>query len=226
MRRLFFRGRLVDLLSCGERAGSDSGTMNTLPELIEKNRKWAEETEERDPGFFARLEGQQSPKYLWIGCADSRVPATQITGLMPGEIFVHRNIANVVVPGDPNLLSVVQYAVEVLKVEHVIICGHYGCGGVRAALEGGTSGFVDQWLQRIREVGRRNAGELTTLDPDARVNRLCELNVLAQSENLSRSPILTDAWARGHEVDIHRWIYRLSDGHLNGLAEPIRGPMG
>jgi carbonic anhydrase len=200
--------------------------MQTLPELFKSNEKWARETEEHDPGFFGRLEMQQAPRCLWIGCSDSRVPATQITGLMPGEIFVHRNIANVVVPGDPNLASVVQYAVDALKVEHIIVCGHYGCGGVQAALDGGTSGVLDQWLQRVREIAQRHHQELAQLDPEARVDRLCQLNVLEQSDILRRNPLVTDAWKRGQSLDIHRWIYRLHDGRLENLAAPIRGGAG
>ena len=197
--------------------------MQTLPELFEKNEKWARETVEFDPEFFAKLEKQQAPRCLWVGCSDSRVPATQITGLMPGEIFVHRNIANVVAPGDMNLLSVLQYAVDALKVEHIIVCGHYGCGGVRAALEGGTEGVLDQWLQRIRETAQRFDEELFSLDPEARVDRLCQLNVIDQSKTLERNPIVKNAWERGQTLHIHRWIYRLSDGRLENLAPPIRG---
>lgn len=200
--------------------------METLPELFEKNERWARETEAHAPGLFARLEKHQAPRCLWIGCSDSRVPATQITGLMPGEIFVHRNIANVVVPGDLNLISVVQYAVEVLQVAHIIVCGHYGCGGVQAALDGGTKGVLDQWLQRIREIAQRHHQELAGLDHHARVDRLCQLNVLEQSEILRRNPLVTDAWQRGQRLDIHRWMYRLHDGRLESMEAPIRGASG
>ncbi|MDA0765883.1 MAG: carbonate dehydratase [Verrucomicrobia bacterium] len=197
--------------------------MDSLPELFENNRRWAAEKIEKDPKFFERLVEQQSPKYLWIGCSDSRVPANQITGLAPGEIFVHRNIANVVVQTDFNLLSVVQFAVDVLKVEHIIVCGHFGCGGVKAALENSRHGLVDNWLRHIQNIARRRAEELEALDPAEQLDRLCELNVLSQAENLSRTTVIQDAWDRGQPIDIHSWIYRLSDGHLRTLAPPIKG---
>jgi carbonic anhydrase len=197
--------------------------MDSLSELFENNRRWAAERIEEDPKFFERLVEQQSPKYLWIGCSDSRVPANQITGLAPGEIFVHRNIANVVVQTDFNLLSVVQFAVDILKVEHVIICGHFGCGGVKAALENSRHGLVDNWLRHIQNIARRRAEELEALDPAEQLDRLCELNVLSQAENLSRTTVIQDAWDRGQPIDIHSWIYRLSDGHLRTLAPPIKG---
>ena len=198
------------------------GRMKTLPELFESNKRWAEETEANDPGFFARLADQQTPKYLWIGCADSRVPANQITGLMPGEIFVHRNIANVVVQTDFNLLSVVQFAIDALKVDHVIVCGHYGCGGVKAALNNDKHGLVDNWLRHIQNVARRRTDELDALPEEERLDRLCELNVLSQAKNLARTTVIQDAWDRGREVNIHSWIYSLADGRLRDLAEPIR----
>lgn len=197
--------------------------MKTLPHLFENNQRWADTVEHDDPGFFERLAAQQKPKYLWIGCADSRVPANQITGLLPGEVFVHRNIANVVVQTDFNLLSVLQFAVDVLKVEHVIVCGHYGCGGVIAALEGSRHGLVDNWLRHIQNVARQEADELADLDTEAKVDRLCELNVLAQSSNLSRTTVLQDAWERGQQVEIHSWIYRLNTGRLRDLADPFQG---
>ncbi|MDA1007343.1 MAG: carbonate dehydratase, partial [Verrucomicrobia bacterium] len=180
--------------------------MDSLPELFENNRRWAAEKIEKDPKFFERLVEQQSPKYLWIGCSDSRVPANQITGLAPGEIFVHRNIANVVVQTDFNLLSVVQFAVDVLKVEHIIVCGHFGCGGVKAALENSRHGLVDNWLRHIQNIARRRAEELEALDPAEQLDRLCELNVLSQAENLSRTTVIQDAWDRGQPIDIHSWI--------------------
>lgn len=197
--------------------------METLPELFENNRQWAAGMIEKDPKFFERLAEQQSPKLLWIGCSDSRVPANQITGLMPGEIFVHRNIANVVVHTDFNLLSVVQFAVDVLKVEHVIVCGHYGCGGVEAAMEDSRNGLVDNWLRHIQNLARRREEELSAMEPGARLDALCEINVRAQAENLSRTTVIRDAWDRGQSVDIHSWIYRLSDGRLKNLSAPIAG---
>ncbi len=199
--------------------------MQTLPELFEKNRLWSHSVREKDPDFFKNLEAQQTPKYLWIGCSDSRVPANQITGLVPGEIFVHRNIANVVVQTDLNLLSVLQYAVDHLKVEHVIICGHYGCGGVAAAVDGNRHGLVDNWLRHITNMARRREDELSELTESERINRLCELNVEAQAQNLSRTTVIGDAWERGQSIHIHSWIYSLADGMLNSLAEPISKPL-
>ena len=196
-------------------------TMNTLPELIENNRKWSAGITAENPDFFKNLAEAQAPKYLWIGCADSRVPANQITGLMPGELFVHRNIANLVVHSDLNMLSVLQYAVDALKVEHVIICGHYGCGGVRAAISSQPNGLVDNWLRHIKDTAVVNWNDLKVLDEQARVDRLCEINVVQQAKNLSRTTVLQEAWARGQKVDIHSWIYNLKDGHLQTLQEPI-----
>lgn len=196
--------------------------MDTLPEIFENNRRWAESRTAEDPGFFARLVDQQSPHYLWIGCSDSRVPANQICGLQPGEIFVHRNVANLVIHTDFNLLSVVQYAVDVLQVRHIIVCGHYGCGGVRAALENTRHGLIDNWLRHIQEVAHANGPELNQRELPERLDRLCEFNVIAQAENLARTTILQDAWSRGQEVDIHSWIYRLSDGRLRNLAASHR----
>lgn len=197
--------------------------MNTLPELIENNRNWAAKITAESPEFFETLAESQTPKYLWIGCADSRVPANQITGLVPGELFVHRNIANLVVHSDLNMLSVLQYAVDALKVEHVIICGHYGCGGVRAAISPEPNGLVDNWLRHIEDTAVVNWDDLKVLDDDARVNRLCELNVVQQAKNLSRTTVLQEAWTRGQKVDIHSWIYSLKDGHIHTLQEPIVG---
>ena len=195
--------------------------METLPDLFENNRRWAESQVAKDPDFFERLVKQQTPRYLWIGCSDSRVPANQITGLQPGEVFVHRNVANVVVQTDFSLLSVLQYAVEVLKVEHVIVCGHYGCGGVRAALEDQRNGLIDNWLRHIQDVARRRDDELGALDSAARFDRLCELNVIAQAQNLARTTIVQDAWSRGQGLDVHSWIYRLTDGRLESLSPPL-----
>jgi carbonic anhydrase len=197
--------------------------MHTLSKLIQNNRDWAAKITAEDPHFFETLAEAQTPKYLWIGCADSRVPANQITGLVPGDLFVHRNIANLVVHSDLNMLSVLQYAVDMLKVEHVIISGHYGCGGVRAAISSQPNGLVDNWLRHIEDTAVVNWDELKALDDESRVNRLCELNVVQQAKNLSRTTVLQEAWARGQKVDIHSWIYSLKDGHLHTLQEPITG---
>jgi carbonic anhydrase len=195
--------------------------MDSLNHLLENNRLWAAAQVAEDPDFFARLARQQSPEYLWIGCSDSRVPANQITGLAPGEVFVHRNVANVVVQTDFNLLSVLQFAVDVLKVKHVLVVGHYGCGGVRAALENQRHGVVDNWLRHIRNTARRNEPELTGLEHEAAVDRLCELNVLKNAENVARTTIIEDAWERGQPVEIHSWIYRLDTGRISVLNNPI-----
>ena len=195
--------------------------MESLNHLLENNRLWAAAQVAEDPEFFARLARQQSPEYLWIGCSDSRVPANQITGLAPGEVFVHRNVANVVVQTDFNLLSVLQFAVDVLKVKHVLVVGHYGCGGVRAALENQRHGVVDNWLRHIRNTARRNESELDGLEHEAAVDRLCELNVLKNAENVARTTIIEDAWERGQPVEIHSWIYRLDTGRISVLNNPI-----
>jgi len=197
--------------------------MKTLKHLFERNWKWAEKMTSDDPHFFERLADQQSPKYLWIGCSDSRVPANQITGLDPGEVFVHRNVANIVNQTDLNMLSVLQFAVEVLKVEHVIVCGHYGCGGVAASVDGVRHGLIDNWIKCIGDVAETHAEELFKLEEDERLSRLCELNVLAQSKNLTKTTVIQDAWDRGQAVDVHSWIYSLSDGRMKGLADPISG---
>ena len=195
--------------------------METLTHLLENNRIWADAQVAADPDFFKRLANQQSPEYLWIGCSDSRVPANQITGLAPGEVFVHRNVANVVVQTDFNVLSVLQFAVDVLKVKHVMVVGHYGCGGVRAALENQRHGVVDNWLRHIRNTARRNEEALAGLEHAAAVDRLCELNVLKNAENVARTTIIEDAWERGQSVSIHSWIYRLDTGRISVLADPI-----
>jgi carbonic anhydrase len=192
-----------------------------LTHLLQRNRQWAANVHANDPEFFSKLADQQSPQYLWIGCSDSRVPANQITGLAPGEVFVHRNVANVVVETDFNLLAVMQYAVDVLKIRHVIICGHYGCGGVKAAVENFRHGMIDNWLSGIRTLRRAHRAELDTLAPDAAVDRLCELNVLAQARHVARTTIIEDAWERGQEISIHSWIYRLDNGIITPLAPPI-----
>ena len=195
--------------------------MEPLEHLLDNNRAWAESIRADDPDFFKKLSTQQNPEYLWIGCSDSRVPANQITGLAPGEIFVHRNVANIVAETDFNVLAVIQYAVDVLKVRHIIVCGHYGCGGVRAALENFRHGMIDNWLAGVRSLVRRNQEELDQLDPDAAVDRLCELNVLSQSAHVARTTIIEDAWERGQEITIHSWIYRLSNGLITPLSPPI-----
>lgn len=195
--------------------------MSSLDHLLENNRAWAAARVAEDPEFFSRLVAQQTPEYLWIGCSDSRVPANQITGLDPGEVFVHRNVANVVVQTDFSMLSVLQFAVDVLKVKHVIVCGHYGCGGVKAALENQKNGLVDNWLRHIRNIARRNEEELAELAPPAALDRLCEINVLANAENLARTTIVEGAWERGQPLQIHSWAYRLDTGHINVLDKPL-----
>jgi carbonic anhydrase len=186
--------------------------------LLENNRAWAAERVKRDPTFFTRLEKLQSPEYLWIGCSDSRVPANEIVGMDPGELFVHRNVANVVVHTDLNCLSVLQFAVDVLKVKHVIVCGHYGCGGIRAALDRDTHGLIDNWLRHVQDVERDYQHELDGIsDPKQREDRLCELNVAEQIRNVARTTIVQDAWRRGHDVQLHGWIYGLKDGIITDL---------
>ena len=192
--------------------------MRTLPLLFENNRNWARRINERDPGFFKSLAAQQSPKYLWIGCSDSRVPANEIVGLRPGELFVHRNVANVVVHTDLNCLSVLQYAVDVLKVEHVIVCGHFGCAGVRAAFLQSSLGLIDNWLRHVQDVRNEHAAEIGAgKDDEWRINRLCELNVLAQVRHVCQTTIVGDAWRRGQPLAIHGWIYDVADGLLRDL---------
>ena len=189
-----------------------------LAELFDNNRRWAARRVEADPRFFERLLAQQLPAYLWIGCSDSRVPANEIVGLLPGELFVHRNVANVVVHTDLNCLSVLQYAVDVLRVRHVIVCGHYGCGGVRAAYERAQFGLIDNWLRHVQDVRDKHSHMLEHQDPLANVDRLCELNVLEQADNVCETTIVRDAWVRGQELTVHALIYRLSDGLLRDLG--------
>ena len=191
--------------------------MQTLPQLFENNRRWAEAITARHPDFFRTLAAQQAPDYLWIGCSDSRVPANEIVGLLPGELFVHRNVANVVVHTDLNCLSVLQFAIDVLRVRHVIVCGHYGCGGVKAALENAKLGLINNWLRHVQDVARSHAEALQAADPGARFDRLCELNVLEQARHVSETTVVQDAWARGQSVDVHAWIYGLHDGRLRDL---------
>ncbi|RIH82363.1 Carbonic anhydrase 2 [Calidithermus terrae] len=199
--------------------------MSSLESLFENNRRWAARIRQKDPEFFLKLSSQQSPEYLWIGCSDSRVPANEIVGLLPGELFVHRNVANVVVCSDLNCLSVMQYAVDVLKVRHVIVCGHYGCGGVRAALLGMRLGLVDNWLGHVQDVLQKHRELVLALPSEAeRVDRLCELNVIEQVAHVCRTTIIQDAWARGQRVTVHGWIYGLSDGHLRTLRVGVSHP--
>jgi carbonic anhydrase len=194
--------------------------MKTLSKLFESNKQWAAKIVSEDHEFFERLSKQQSPQYLWIGCADSRVPATEICGLQPGEIFVHRNVANLVVHTDLNCLSVVQYAVEVLKVRDVIICGHYGCGGVNAALSSDSFGLIDNWLMNIKSTAAENSEELKKykIGSAELSDRMCELNVVKQVYNLAHTTIIQDAWKRGQELNLHGWIYRLNDGILKDMG--------
>ncbi|MEM7443367.1 MAG: carbonate dehydratase [Pseudomonadota bacterium] len=193
--------------------------MVELTELFERNRRWSDRIKEGDPEFFTRLSLQQKPEILWIGCADSRVPANQIIDLPPGEVFVHRNIANVVVSSDLNCLSVIQFAVEVLKVKHIIVCGHYACGGVQAALSGQDHGLIDNWLRHIQNVHRMHLDAFHDLpDEKAKVNLLCELNVIEQVYNVCRTTIVRNAWQNGSDLSVHGWVYDIADGILKGLC--------
>ena len=194
-----------------------SPTLKTLQHLFDNNIAWAEKIKANDPSFFDRLSEQQTPDYLWIGCSDSRVPATQIVNLPPGEVFVHRNIANVVVHNDTNCLSVIQFAVEVLKVKHIIVCGHYGCGGVKAAVEDQDHGLINEWLQHIKEVKQKHLVELEDLTSEQKNNRMCELNVIEQVKHVSETASVQQAWKNGNAVSIHGWIYDISDGILHDL---------
>ncbi|HDR46385.1 MAG TPA: carbonate dehydratase [Geoalkalibacter subterraneus] len=199
--------------------------MKSLEVLFNNNRRWAASKVEEDPEFFKRLQNQQAPRYLWIGCADSRVPANEICGLDPGEMFVHRNVANVVVHSDVNCLSVIQYAVEVLKVEHIIVCGHYGCGGVNAALGSGQHGLIDNWLRHIKDVYYLHRKKLESItDEKERMDRLCEINVAQQVANVCHTTIVQNAWQRGQKLHVHGWLYHLEDGLLNSLDLCIDGP--
>ena len=194
-----------------------------LPQLFENNRAWAEAMTRDDPEFFRRLCLQQAPQYLWIGCSDSRVPANEIVGLAPGELFVHRNVANVVVHADLNCLSVIQFSVEVLRVSHIVVTGHYGCGGVLAALRDDRLGLVDNWLRHVQDVRWKHAVELDALPTEAqRHDRLCELNVVEQVVNVSQTTVVRDAWARGQQLTVHGWIYDLRDGLLRDLGISVR----
>lgn len=198
--------------------------MRTLSQLFANNRTWAADLTRNDADFFARLSRQQSPRFLWIGCADSRVPAEHLCGLMPGEIFVHRNVANVVVHTDLNCLSTVQYAVEALRVEQIIVCGHYGCGGVLAALRDDKLGLIDNWLRHVQDVHNKHRAALDALpDESARHHRLCELNVIEQVVNVSQTTVVRDAWSRGQTLSVHGWIYALRDGLLRDLGMCVTG---
>jgi carbonic anhydrase len=197
----------------------------TLQQLLENNRRWAVERRQEEPLYFEKLCSQQAPRYLWIGCSDSRVPANQITGLAPGEVFVHRNVANIVVHTDFNCLSVIQYAVEVLKVEHIIVCGHYGCGGVSAALQNRQRGLIDNWLRNIKDLYDRHEHEFKNMTTDLeRMDKLCELNVENQVVNVCHTTIVQNAWQNGQKLGVHGWCYRLSDGIIRDLGVTIDTP--
>lgn len=198
--------------------------MKTLKHLFERNSDWANAIKEKDPEFFDKLSQQQAPQYLWIGCSDSRVPANQIVDLPPGEVFVHRNIANLVVHTDLNCLSVIQFAVEVLKVKHIIVSGHYGCGGVKASLEDCDHGLIDNWLRHIKDVSRFHAEELEGLTGQQKLDRLCELNVREQVKNVCNTSIVQNAWKSGANLSVHGWIYSIQDGILRDLQTCISSP--
>ncbi len=192
--------------------------MNKLDHLFQNNRIWAEQIKTEDPLFFEKLSSQQQPEFLWIGCSDSRVPSNQIIGLLPGEVFVHRNVANIVIQTDLNCQSVIQFAVDVLKVKHVMVVGHYGCGGVRAALDGLQHGLIDNWLSALKDICIAQRDELAVVDGEQRVDLLCELNVKAQVANVARTRIVQNAWLRGQELYVHGWIYSVRDGLLHDLG--------
>lgn len=192
--------------------------MSDILQLLENNKNWSESMNEAEPGFFDKLAKRQKPEYLWIGCSDSRVPANQLLGLIPGDIFVHRNVANLVVHTDFNCLSVLQYAVDVLKVKHVIVCGHYGCGGIEAALQDQQLGLIDNWLGHIKDIAHNHENELSQLNNEERAARLCELNAIEQAQNIRRSNIVKDALKRGQDLTIHSWIYSLRNGRIKDLA--------
>ncbi len=192
--------------------------MSSIAELFERNRAWAASMVSEDPEFFSTLARRQAPEYMWIGCSDSRVPANQIVGLQPGDVFVHRNVANVVVHTDLNCLSVLQDAIEVLSVRHVIVCGHYGCGGVKAALEKTRHGLIDNWLRHVQDVREKHADEITALPEERRLARMCELNVIEQVTNVCQTTVVEEAWERGHELTVHGVVYDLEDGLLEDLG--------
>lgn len=198
--------------------------MRELPELFASNQEWAAKRTAADPEFFSRLAEQQAPQFLWIGCSDSRVPANEIVGRQPGELFVHRNVANLVIHTDLNCLSVLQFAVDVLHVEHVIVCGHYGCGGIRAAWQSTPLGLIDNWLRHIQNVADRHRSRLTWLPEETALDRLCELNVLEQAANVCRTTIVQRAWDRGQQLTVHGWVYDLRDGLLRDLGFCVQAP--
>ncbi len=199
--------------------------MRDFQELLQRNREWAERIEREEPGFFHALSQQQSPEFLWIGCSDSRVPANQVVDLAPGEVFVHRNVANVVSHSDLNCLSVVQFAVDVLKVKHIIVVGHYGCGGVGAVINGTRVGLADNWLRYVEDVRDQHVALLNEngLSPQQRHDTLCELNALEQAENITRSTVVKDAWARGQQISVHAWVYSLANGRVTDLQFGVEG---
>jgi carbonic anhydrase len=199
--------------------------MHILAGVFENNRSWARVMKEQNPNFFKNLSKLQTPEYLWIGCSDSRVPANDVVGMLPGELFVHRNVANMVVHTDLNCLSVIQFAVDVLKVKHIIVCGHYGCGGVRAALAGEPLGLIDNWLRHVQDVRDRHAALFATItDPEQRNNRLCEINIIEQVVNVVRTTMVGDAWRRGQSLAVHGWIYDIQQGLLRDLGLAITNP--
>ena len=198
--------------------------MHDLQELIDNNARWADAITRRDPDFFAKLARQQTPEYLWIGCSDARVPANEIVGMLPGDLFVHRNVANVVLHTDLNCLSVIQYAVDVLKVKHILVTGHYGCGGVRAAMQDRQLGLIDGWLRSIRDLYYDKRDELAPLEGEARVDRMCELNVIQQVANVGHTSIVQNAWHRGQSLSVHGCIYGIKDGRWKSLDATISGP--
>jgi len=197
--------------------------MDVTQRLFENNERWAANLKQTDPQFFARLVNQQQPEFLWIGCSDSRVPANDVVGLKPGELFVHRNVANVVSHSDMNCLSVIQFAVEVLKVKHIIVCGHYGCSGVRCALENREMGLIDNWLMTIKDIYERNRSRLVDLPEEEQLDRLCEYNVMRQAANVCYTSFVQDAWRAGRELSVHGWIYSIRDGILRDLGLCIDG---
>lgn len=201
----------------------DQGSMKELGELLKRNRNWADAIKRSDSEFFTRLSEQQAPEYLWIGCSDSRVSANQIVDLLPGEIFVHRNIANLVVHTDLNCLSVIQYAIEVIKVKHIIVCGHYECGGIKAAMEGKDHGLIDNWLRHIKDVYRLHQQKLEATDSDdERFKLLCELNVIEQVANVCHTTVVQNAWKSGYSLSVHGWIYSVADGVLHDLEVSVK----
>ncbi|MCD9032900.1 carbonate dehydratase [Luteimonas sp. Y-2-2-4F] len=199
--------------------------MGELDDLLRRNRDWAESVSREDPGFFDRLSRQQTPRYLWIGCSDSRVPANQILGLDPGEVFVHRNVANVLSHGDLNALSVIQFAVDILKVEHILLVGHYGCGGVHAAMTGTRVGLADNWLRHVSDLAHKHADLLGSIEDETlRHARMCELNAIEQALNVCQTTVVRDAWARGQKLAVHGWVYALGDGRVRELSMDVTAP--